>query len=136
MTLTFTIYSFLFLFLFILFPLFTFTETHTRYQNNASGLMCSRHLGASSFFYTFDCSSHSKNTILGIFCGTIQASRDTETYDFSCVSWINNTIIPEPCCGVIRTSFSLICLHNLCLESFLFFLVPLHHIMHCKRKDK
>lgn len=76
-----------------------------------------------------DLLSHSKYTILGIFCGTVHRSRDGETYDCSCVSWINNSIIPEPWCGVIRASFSLISLHDLCLESFLFFLVPLYQIM-------
>ena len=81
------------------------------------------------WYKMIDIPSHSKYTIFGIFCRTIHGSRDAETYDFSCVSWINNAIIPKPCCGVIRTSFFLICFHNLCLESFLFFLVPLHYIM-------
>lgn len=70
---------------------------------------------------------HSEYTVLGFLWVTVHRGRDGETYDFSCVSWINNSIIPEPCCGVIRISFSLISFHNLCLKLFLFILVPLQH---------
>ena len=136
----FSIYYFLLFFplpLFSLFPTVYFTEKHTRYQNNALGCASDTKLPLPVLsLIQNDIPSHSKYTIFGIFCRSIHGSRDAETYDFSCVSWINNAIIPEPCCGVIRTSFFLICLHNLCLESFLFFLVPLHYIMQSVCQDK
>ena len=64
-----------------------------------------------------------------VFCvnprGTDQGSRDAKAYDFSCVSWINYSINPEPCCGVITISFSLVCFRDLSLEFVYFLLSPL-----------
>lgn len=81
--------------------------------------------------------SHSKYTILGMFYGTVHGSRNAEPYDFSRVSRINDSIVPQPRCRVIRISFSLVSLHHLCLESFLFFFVPLHFTSHiCTQTNK
>lgn len=71
-------------------------------------------------------SLHSKNTILGVFWGLVDGGcRDRETYNFSCVCWINDTVVPESGGGVVAASFFLVCLHHLGLECFFFFLWPL-----------
>lgn len=77
-------------------------------------------------------SSHPKDTILCIFRGTVQGSRDGKSYNLSCISGINNTIIPEPCGRVIWISFSPVCLYYLCLECVFFFLAPLQ----CHKQNK
>ena len=78
------------------------------------------------FYKETDGSSHSKYTILGIFWGMVGGGcRDTETYDFSCVCWINDAVVPESCSWVIGASLFLVCLHHLCLECFFFILWPL-----------
>lgn len=68
---------------------------------------------------------HSKYTKLCIFGGTVLGSRDAQPDNLSCVGWVDDSIVPQPSCGIIRTSFSLVCVDYLCLESFLLFFLPL-----------